>query len=188
MLTLWIDVICNHHGPLARYVKLQVAHVPGMPGAFSPPSLVSDSDMYRGTCVTQVPWCMTGLLTSGFLRSRWRGKRSQCMSGKRLMKRVSLCPGVMSAFESSYWSPDVINVSGYYGTSRELCELCVLMINISWDIDDGFLHGSLMKTSSNGTIFRVTGHLCGEFTDPRWIPRTKASDAELWCFLSFASE
>ena len=27
-----------------------------------------------------------------------------------------------------------------------------------------------------------TGHLCGEFTGLRWIPRTKASDAELWCF------
>ena len=43
-------------------------------------------------------------------------------------------------------------------------------------------HGIIMKTSSNGNIFRFTGHLCGEFTDPRWIPRTKASDAELWCF------
>ena len=40
-----------------------------------------------------------------------------------------------------------------------------------------------MMTSSNGNIFRVTGHLCGEFTGRRWIPRTKASDAELWCFL-----
>ena len=40
-----------------------------------------------------------------------------------------------------------------------------------------------MMTSSNGNIFRVTGHLCGEFTGHRWIPRTKASDAELWCFL-----
>ena len=40
-----------------------------------------------------------------------------------------------------------------------------------------------MMTSSNGNIFRVTGHLCGEFTGPRWILRTKASDAELWCFL-----
>ena len=40
-----------------------------------------------------------------------------------------------------------------------------------------------MMTSSNGNIFRVTGHLCGEFTGPRWIPHTKASDAELWCFL-----
>ena len=45
-----------------------------------------------------------------------------------------------------------------------------------------------MTTSSNGNIFRVTGHLCGEFTGPRWIPRTKASDAELWCFLWLASE
>ena len=28
---------------------------------------------------------------------------------------------------------------------------------------------SYMMTSSNGNIFRVAGHLCGEFTDPRWI-------------------
>ena len=39
-----------------------------------------------------------------------------------------------------------------------------------------------MMTSSNGNIFRVTGPLCGEFTGDRWIPTTKASDAELWCF------
>ena len=45
-----------------------------------------------------------------------------------------------------------------------------------------------MMTSSNGIIFRVTGHLCGEFTDHWWIPRTKASDAELWCFLWSALE
>ena len=32
-------------------------------------------------------------------------------------------------------------------------------------------------TSSNGNIFRVAGHLCGEFTCHQWIPRTKASDA-----------
>ena len=40
-----------------------------------------------------------------------------------------------------------------------------------------------MMTSSNGNIFRVTCHLCEEFTGPRWIPHTKASDAELWCLL-----
>ena len=40
-----------------------------------------------------------------------------------------------------------------------------------------------MMTSSNGNIFRVTGPLCGEFTGHRWIPLTKPSDAELWCFL-----
>ena len=40
----------------------------------------------------------------------------------------------------------------------------------------------VMMTSSNGNIFRFTGPLCGEFTGHRWIPLTKASDAEL-CFL-----
>ena len=35
-----------------------------------------------------------------------------------------------------------------------------------------------MMTSSNGSIFRVTGHLCGEFTIHRWIPNTKARDVE----------
>ena len=45
-----------------------------------------------------------------------------------------------------------------------------------------------MMTSSNGNIFRVTGHLCGEFTGRRWIPRTEASDAEAWCFLWSAPE
>ena len=43
-------------------------------------------------------------------------------------------------------------------------------------------------TSSNGSIFCVTGHLCGEFTGPRWIPLTKARDAELSYFLWSASE
>ena len=30
-----------------------------------------------------------------------------------------------------------------------------------------------MMTSSNGNIFRVTSHLCGEFTGSRWIPHKK---------------
>ena len=46
----------------------------------------------------------------------------------------------------------------------------------------------VMMTSSNGNIFRDTGHLCGEFTGPRWIPCIKASDAERWCFLWSAPE
>ena len=45
-----------------------------------------------------------------------------------------------------------------------------------------------MVTSPNGNIFRVTGPLWGEFTGHRWIPLTKASDAELWCFLRSVPE
>ena len=44
---------------------------------FSRPPPVSDPDMHHGTCVTHVPWCMTGLLASGFFWSWWRGKRSR---------------------------------------------------------------------------------------------------------------
>ena len=40
---------------------------------FLPPPRISDPDMHRGTCVTHMPWCMPGSLTSGFLWSWWRG-------------------------------------------------------------------------------------------------------------------
>ena len=62
------------HGPLARYVKLQTAHAPWMPWTVSPPPRVSNPDMPHGTCVTHVPWCMPGLLTSGFRWSQRRGE------------------------------------------------------------------------------------------------------------------
>ena len=92
------------NGPLARYVKLRVAHAPGMPGTFSPLPWFSDPAMHHGTCVTHEPWYMAGSLTSGFLWSQWRGKRprhSWCMrnpqvyiSGKRPMVSRLLTLGV----------------------------------------------------------------------------------------------
>ena len=45
-----------------------------------------------------------------------------------------------------------------------------------------------MMMSPNGKIFSGTGPVCGDFTGHRWIPCTKASDAELWSFLSSAPE
>ena len=36
--------------------------------------------------------------------------------------------------------------------------------------------------------FRVTGPLCGEFTGYWWISLTRASDAELGCFLWYAPQ
>ena len=45
-----------------------------------------------------------------------------------------------------------------------------------------------MMTPSNGFTIRVTGPLWGEFTGHQWIPLTKASDAELSCFLWSAPE
>ena len=48
--------------------------------------------------------------------------------------------------------------------SRKLPHIC------TWTL---LVTGWIMMTSSNGNIFRVTGHLCGEFTGDRWIPRKK---------------
>ena len=48
----------------------------GNAGNVFPATAVTDPDMHHGTCVTHVPWCMPRSLTSDFLWSRWRGKRS----------------------------------------------------------------------------------------------------------------
>ena len=63
-----------------------------------------------------------------------------------------------------------------------LWPLCKTSLNCEFD------RNIAMMTSSNGNIPSVTGRLCGEFTDDWWIPRTKASDADLWCFLWSAPE
>ena len=65
-----VFVVSWCHGPLTRYVKLRVAHAPGMSGTFSchrlqRKPLVSDPGMHHGTCVTHVPWCMSGSLSGG---------------------------------------------------------------------------------------------------------------------------
>ena len=57
--------IIVRHGPFTRYVKVRVAHAPGMPGTFSPKPIVSDPGMHHGMCVTHVPWCMSESLTRG---------------------------------------------------------------------------------------------------------------------------
>ena len=56
--------------PLAIYVTLRVAHAQGMPGTFpchqlQRKPLVSDPGMHHGTCVTHVPWCVSGSLNCG---------------------------------------------------------------------------------------------------------------------------
>ena len=69
-------------GTSVLWASCQVVNITGCAcagnaGTFSPPPRFSDRDMHHGTCVMHVPWCMPGSLTSGFLWSRWRGKRSR---------------------------------------------------------------------------------------------------------------
>ena len=57
----------RHNGPLTRYAKLRVAHAPGTfpRHRLQRKLLVSDTSMHHGTCVTHVPWCMSGSLARG---------------------------------------------------------------------------------------------------------------------------
>ena len=93
-----------------------------MPGTFSPPPRVSDSDMHHGTCMAYMPWCMSGSLINGFLWSRWWGKRSRhsrCMrnpqfhaSGKRPISNefhtwlATACRGVTIFVPHTSWQSD----------------------------------------------------------------------------------
>ena len=87
------------HGPLTRYVKLRVA-----PERFFPALRVSYPDMYHGMCVTHVSWCIPGLLTSGFLWSRWRGK---CSRHSRRMRNPQ------------FYASDKRPMGGFNGTNMD---------------------------------------------------------------------
>ena len=70
----------------------------------------------------------------------------------------------------------------FYKGSRAAISLTTICFQLAFSCSRVNFLGKSMMTSSNGNIFRVTGPLCGEFTGDRWIPRSKASDAGLWCF------
>ena len=58
--------LSTRYGPLARNVKLRVAHAPVMRRQrIQRKPLVSDPGTHHGTWVTHVPWCTPGLLTRG---------------------------------------------------------------------------------------------------------------------------
>ena len=88
------------HGPLTRYLQLQVAHAPGMPGTFSRHWHASR------TCLT----CMLGSLTSSFLWSPWRGNRHRhsphmhnpqfYVSGKRSIPPFRVHPLLLRSFQN----------------------------------------------------------------------------------------
>ena len=81
------------NGPLTRYIKLRIAHAPGMPIRFprhrsQRKPLVSAPSMHHGTGVTYVPWCMSGSVPRGGGENVswhfWRKRNPQIyVSGKR---------------------------------------------------------------------------------------------------------
>ena len=69
----WLTMATSHYQPWASYQIRKIAGCAcaGNAGNVFPihrlqrKPLVSDPDMHHGTCVTHVPWCMSGSLTCG---------------------------------------------------------------------------------------------------------------------------
>ena len=118
-------------------MKLRVAHAPGMPGTFSPPPRVSDSDMHHGTCVTHEAWCIPGSLSSGFLWSRRRGKHSRYSRRMRIPQFYVSGERPMSA--NAYWH----TVSDIWPSLNHILSCCLLGTKLYTD--------PLLTCSQSGT-------------------------------------
>ena len=99
-LWYWQQYHISHQWVFYQIRKIAGYTCAGNAGNVFPATAVGDPGMHHGTCVTHVPWCMPGSLTSGFFWSRWWGKRSRhsrrmhnpqfCVSGKRPIEPSTL--------------------------------------------------------------------------------------------------
>ena len=62
------------HGPLTRYVKLRVAHAPGMPGTFSPPPTSEETASWRWRHASPHVRDARAVMHVGIANPRWPGK------------------------------------------------------------------------------------------------------------------
>ena len=103
-----------------------------------------------------------------------------CSDMPCIILNISLCNGLHTIKDACEVTWNVVNVCKQYRSSAYWFSKSSIAYK-RWTI-------YAIKTSLNGNIFCVTGPLCWEFTGNRCIPLTKASDAELWCFLWSAPE
>ena len=89
--------------------------------------------------------------------------------------RVPLCGHF---FCSSSWSPRGQqanqNVCHHFGPVEKMAAVSRNILRTIKQICTFPLIDTLLRINSNGNIFCVADPLCGEFTGPRWILRTKA--------------
>ena len=107
-----------------------------------------------------------------------RARQVNCPSGFhasncRYMTRLATCGH--GNVEYNWFRPLSIVITSHWN----------LLMHIISVIVRSFTYPMLMMTSSNGNIFRVTGHLCGEFTgrgeSPAQRPVTGSFDVSLIC-------
>ena len=128
------------HGLLTRYVKLRVAHAPGIPGTFSPPPTPKETANERSRHASRHVHHARAVMHVGIANLRWRRKRSRhsrhmrnpqfYVSGQRPMNHALLTTLVLdNKIRIRYhWQARVIMIS----TASSL----VAPVTKSWHHDD----------------------------------------------------
>ena len=70
-----------------------------------------------------------------------------------------------------FWLSQIVR--NCFAETRVLCNTITFKIVGFFYFEFAGIIGFRTITSLNGKIFRVTGHLCGQFTGPQWIPRQR---------------
>ena len=107
----------RNHGPLAKYVKLRVAHPPWTSGTFSPSPISKETACWRSRHAPRHVRPARAVMHVGIVNPRWRGIRSRhsrrmrnpqiYISGMRpirpfLMKECDVCTTVLDTRRFSY--------------------------------------------------------------------------------------
>ena len=128
----------------------------------------------KSALVQEMAWCHQGKKPLSGPReiTKWKDSKQNPEKNKTSIDVPQILYGTKSRW-SIFWHSKRFSIAvSFVVTGMPVTSLFFALFPYCFD----------MITSSNGHIFRVTGPLCGEFTGHRWIPHTKASDAELWCF------
>ena len=172
--------------------KIACCACAGNAGNVSPPSRVSDPDMYHGTCVTHVPRYMPGSLTSGFLWSRWRGKRFR--HSRRIRNPQFYASGkrrMLSIYPTEYTSPPAF---GLYMSDKQTSHPPSPLFPIRFSLRHfKWVMRSMLQNTDQDDVIKWKHFPC--YWPFVWgihrslmNPPTKTSDAELWCILSIVPE
>ena len=179
-LLFWLDRFVsgvNTLGASCQIRKIACCACTGNAGNVSPA-------MHHGTCVTHVPWCISGSLISGFLWSRWWGKRSWhsrrmrntqcCVYGKRPMVAEITVACVQHFWDRNKmgniwnifcWKKHFVcwsnfNWSLFLWSSKTLCQYRFVPIVIAWScVAEPYLRRDMTSLGQNELLMVSHGFI-----------------------------
>ena len=142
-----------------------------MSETLSPPLRVSGPDMHHGTCVTHVPWCMSGSLTSFF-------SLQSVVGNTFLALPAHAQPAIFSYLVRGPWESNVWNDSTYIHRPKFSCYMWQLESTLGQPIIwQWYQKCSLISKipkqifrNSTNQLYSTSGNLV--FIKSTWIKQT----------------